>query len=87
MLHKKFQIDGHIRYVKSSEQAVWSWIYPIPQGIYQLFVKGQKSQLTQEKIDQLIELGMERALLVVASKPHAHKKTWNERFEDLKEYS
>ena len=86
MLHKKFQIDGHIRYVKSSEQAVWSWIYPIPQGIYQLFVKGQKSHLIQEKIDQLNELGMERAFLVVASKPHAHK-TWNERFEDLKEYS
>ena len=82
MLKEKFDLDGHLRYPKS-EQAMRSWITRIRKE-YQAYQQGQQSLLTQEKIDQLNELGMVWVTGFASGTPQAPRKTWNERFEDLK---
>lgn len=84
MLREKFDRDRHLRYPKS-EQAMRSWIIRIRKE-YQAYQEGQQSLLTQEKIDQLNELGMVWVTGFASGTTQAPRKTWNERFEDLKDF-
>ena len=84
MLREKHRADGHIRFHKS-DQAMRSWINRIRKE-YQAFQEGERTQLTQEKINQLNELGMVWVTGFPSGTTHAPRKTWNERFEDLKDF-
>lgn len=84
LLREKYALDGHLRYPKS-EQAMRSWITRIRKE-YQRYQQGQTSLLTQEKIEQLNELGMVWVTGFTSGIAQAPRKTWNERFEDLKEF-